>query len=484
MNDESKAVLFDRLVEYLINSSAAMNKTIKTMALDPLRISEVNLLNRQIDAAKCLLTWVIHPYINTSNPQISSPLYHRGKSRARIIDGSLEESMSVRPSSHQRSSCGQITFGDIPPEVVRKAFVYLSPSDLAAARLVCRGWNPTGQDVMMSRLQVGKGRNEKVVCGLYLRRLVGFKSFAVKSLDLDMRDSGYVCAMIIAVYASPTLTSLKLDFEASEESEGVCYNALRAILKHCRGVRHLQLTEFDVGGDVAGRDEDTLRFIKDGLSRLKRLDLIRCRGNVLSLVELTVIPNLQSFYYESSVETAYQSKGIIMAVATKYPALTSIRLNAKFDSSDGLLKAIGRCLDLEKLIYHKKGGDLVLNRSDILSLRRLKSLDIVCEVADDAVSSLASYKSLKRLRVVDWDLIEVLPAIGGNLISLEIEVANEEMLAVILKFCVNLQYLEIDGGFVGEESVDAMKNGLVKLAKLKVNGASVRLGTDWAGIDE
>jgi hypothetical protein len=244
------------------------------------------------------------------------------------------------------------------------------------------------------------------------------------------------------------------------------------------------LKGFYVGGDVVSRDEDTLRIIKDGLSRLKRLDLIRCRGNVLSLVGLADIPNLQSFYYESSVETAQESEWIIVAVAMKYPALISIRLNAKFDSSDGLLKVIGRCLDLEKLIYHKKGGDLLLSRSDILSLRRLKSLDIVCEVADDAVSSLASCKSLKRLRVVDWDLIEVLPAFGGNLVSLEIEVASNAELESILKFCVNLQYLDIGGEGGGEGSAEAIKNGLVKLAKLKVNGASVRLGTDWVGIVE
>jgi hypothetical protein len=60
MNDKAKALLFDRLVEYLINSSAVMNKTIKTMSLDPLRISEVNRLNKQITAAKYLMTKVIH----------------------------------------------------------------------------------------------------------------------------------------------------------------------------------------------------------------------------------------------------------------------------------------------------------------------------------------------------------------------------------------------------------------------------------------
>jgi hypothetical protein len=114
----------------------------------------------------------------------------------------------------------------------------------------------------------------------------------------------------------------------------------------------------------------------------------------------------------------------------------------------------------------------------------LNSLDIDCNVEDNAVSALASCKSLKRLRAVDWDLSEVIPAIGGDLVSLEIEVASVEVLAVLLKFCINLQYLKIGGVVAGEESVDAIKNGLVNLAKLKVNGASVRLGTDWMGIDE
>jgi hypothetical protein len=96
-------------------------------------------------------------------------------------------------------------------------------------------------------------------------------------------------------------------------------------------------------------------------------------------------------------------------------------------------------------------------------------------------SVMARFTSLKSLRVVYWDLSEVLPVIGENLVRLEIEVASEEVLVVILKYCVNLQYLEIGGVEAGEESVDAIKTGLVKLAKLKVNGASVRLGTDLGG---
>jgi hypothetical protein len=481
MNDRAKALLFDRLVDYLINSSSAMDETVKAMTLDPLRISEVNRLNVQIGTAKCLMTQVIYPYINASNPQISSPLFHRGKSRAQIIDGSLEESMIVRPASHQRYPGNPVTFGDIPPEVVRKAFVHLSPSDLAAIRLVCRGWNPTGQDVMMSRLRIRNKRKEKLICGLHLRRIVGFNTFPIKSLDLDLRKRGYVCAMNIAVYAAPTLSSLKIDFDASLPK---CYYALQYILSCCRGILHLQLTGFDVGGDVSGQDEDTLRIIKDGLSRLNRLELIRCRGNILSLVGLSDISNLQSFYYESSVETAQESEGIIVAVAMKYPTLTSIRLEAEFDSSVGLIKVVTCCPDLEMLVYYKNDGDLALSRSDIISLRRLKSLDIACEVEDDADSALASFKSLKSLRVVDWDLSEVLPVIGINLARLEIEDASQEKIDLILKYCVDLQYLAIRGGLAGEGSIDMIKNGLAKLAKLKLNGESIRLGTDWMGIAE
>jgi hypothetical protein len=284
----------------------------------------------------------------------------------------------------------------------------------------------------------------------------------------------------IAFYSAPTLKSLKLDFEASF---GDRFYLLRDILKQCRGIRHLQLICFNMGSDVAIQDEDTLRDIMDGLSRLNRLDLIRCRRNVLSFINHTDIPNLQSFYYESATETALESEQIIVSAAMKYPTLTSIRLEAKFDSSASLLKVMAGFPDLEKLILRKKGGVLVLSRSDIISLRRLKSLDIACEVEDDAVSSLASCKSLKSLRVVDWDLSEVLSVIGGNLVSLEIRVASEAIFAGILKECVNLQYLDI--GIVGlERSAEAIKVGLVKLANLKVNGASVRLGTDWMGINE
>jgi hypothetical protein len=65
--------------------------------------------------------------------------------------------------------------------------------------------------------------------------------------------------------------------------------------------------------------------------------------------------------------------------------------------------------------------------------------------------------------------------IGENLISLEIGQATEYVLGMILDYCVNLQYLELYGASFNEESVDAIKNGLTGLVKLKMNGQSIRL---------
>jgi hypothetical protein len=271
--------------------------------------------------------------------------------------------MSIRGSSHLRSIGDPISFGDIPPEVVRKAFLHLSSSDVAAARLVCRGWNPTGQDVMMSRLQVKSERGETVFCGLNLRRLVGFNSFPIKSLEIDAQGINFICVLLVAQYAAHTLASLKFSFDV--RARPASSFALHHLLSDCERIRHLELTGFDVGDDFAVQDEDVLRGIKDGLSRLTRLDLIQCRGNILSLVEQTEIPNLQEFgYFARGGDTAQESENIIMAVALKYRTLSGIRLDAEFDSSVGLLKVIERCPDLESLIYNKRSGDLVLRRSN------------------------------------------------------------------------------------------------------------------------
>jgi hypothetical protein len=78
---------------------------------------------------------------------------------------------------------------------------------------------------------------------------------------------------------------------------------------------------------------------------------------------------------------------------------------------------------------------------------------------------------------------EVFSSIGRNLRSLRIREPTDEMIKGILDLCGNLEYLQIDFGDTDdrEELEGSLKSGLNKLAKLKVGGKSVRLGSDWEG---
>ena len=58
MNDQTKLALFDSLLAYLIQSSSAMNGTIKALATGAL-VSPL-VLNEAIDSAKVLFSKVIH----------------------------------------------------------------------------------------------------------------------------------------------------------------------------------------------------------------------------------------------------------------------------------------------------------------------------------------------------------------------------------------------------------------------------------------
>jgi hypothetical protein len=93
MDDEVKTALFDRLVNYVINSSSAMNTVAKALVSDSSQSSHVSRLNKHINTAKSIMTQVIHRCIN---PQISSSLYSARRSKEQLITGSSEESMSIR----------------------------------------------------------------------------------------------------------------------------------------------------------------------------------------------------------------------------------------------------------------------------------------------------------------------------------------------------------------------------------------------------
>jgi hypothetical protein len=74
---------------------------------------------------------------------------------------------------------------------------------------------------------------------------------------------------------------------------------------------------------------------------------------------------------------------------------------------------------------------------------------------------------------------DVLRVIGRNLISLELRKMSVEEIDGVVEYCPNLQYLNVTSrGVMNGERVDEVKqilrNGLKRLAKLKVHGAIVR----------
>jgi hypothetical protein len=109
--------------------------------------------------------------------------------------------------------------------------------------------------------------------------------------------------------------------------------------------------------------------------------------------------------------------------------------SAELESSASLLKVVaqlvGCCRDLEMIVFDDLRGRLILQRSDILaiaSLPRLKCLKIYGGggIAEDAYSALSRCRGLKK----------------------------------------------------------SLESRLNSLCKLKVNGESVHLGTDWEGYQE
>jgi hypothetical protein len=72
---------------------------------------------------------------------------------------------------------------------------------------------------------------------------------------------------------------------------------------------------------------------------------------------------------------------------------------------------------------------------------------------------------------------------GRNLISLKLCEPSKDVVDGIVESCPYLQYLELDDCICDDEeeevSAGSIKGGLKKLAKLKVNDESIRLGTDY-----
>jgi hypothetical protein len=123
----------------------------------------------------------------------------------------------------------------------------------------------------------------------------------------------------------------------------------------------------------------------------------------------------------------------------------------------------------------RRGREAMVSKS-------FRSRYITSEVNDS--SSISRQHPLGRGSV---DLNDILPNIGRNLISLQYisSISIQKAIDEIVEHCPNLQILDISLIELNEDTKDAaedlIKRGLKKLAKLKVNHKSVRLGTDWKG---
>jgi hypothetical protein len=355
--------------------------------------------------------------------------------------------------------------------------------DLVAASLACRAWRAVALDLMNSLKEFGEeGESiERVICGLHLRPIVGLECYTIKHLQLEMEFVEKEYISLIARAVAPTLSSLWIGCFSNASEK--CIEVLDIFFEECDGIRDLHLDFFDFGYDPSSISSS----MKDGFNRLRQLDLMECQGEIQIFVESTPIPNLQVLTYESDRE-AVEEDEIVSSIASSYRTLTSVTLTAKFKSSDSLLKVVECCRCIERLVFSPRGNFLGLERSDILaitSLPHLCHLELYCRIAEDAYSSLTRCRGLKDIRIPFLVDLNVLSVVGRNLAILDLEKPSKEVVYGIVESCPNLHYLNLEGLELDEEDLaelkQSLKNGLKRLAKLKVNEESVRLGTDWAG---
>jgi hypothetical protein len=145
--------------------------------------------------------------------------------REEILAGSTEETMRSLYARHQRASISDpATIGDIPQEVLRKAFIYLLPgeADLIASSEACRAWRPVAQELIHSRQKLSEGlRFERFVCGLHLQSLVfGMRSLSIKRLELKIEFVGEENIVLLVRGVAHSLSSLHLDFLSANAHSG------------------------------------------------------------------------------------------------------------------------------------------------------------------------------------------------------------------------------------------------------------------------
>jgi hypothetical protein len=259
-------------------------------------------------------------------------------------------SLYTRP---QRASINHpATIGDIPQEVLQKAFLPLGRVDLISASSACRGWRPVAQEIIHSRVKIKHNqRAERLnvwICGARLNSLVfGTSSFSqISTLYLVVEMIRDELIPLIAQIVSPTLSSLEIYFEF-EDGVSYCFEILYFFFSRCRWLRKLLLECFGVGNDPAAVSQ----IFKDGFGRLKQLELIECYdcGDVRLFFESIPIPNLKFFRYFTAETARDEEIEVVNAAVINFGA-SLVRLNLEcLVSSANLIKIADSCPSLVEL---------------------------------------------------------------------------------------------------------------------------------------
>jgi hypothetical protein len=351
------------------------------------------------------------------------------------------------------------TIDDLPFEVLKKCLGYLLPRgrlDLVASSSVRRSWRPPAQELLRTLALSNEARIESSLCGLLLHSIVdGFKSFSIKNLTLDLHVIGIDYIPMIVRFVAPTLSSLYLTFIPLQSS----YSILDAFFSQCFKLVNLFLAFFDFGDDP----EFITQPMKDGFAQLKRLRLSCSCGNAEMFMREAPIRDLKTFTFVSArswLRFSPSEYDIISIIAMNNRSLSTVRLEAPFNSSDNLLKLVECCPDLESVSFQNfDNGSVILKRSDlesIATLPLLKVLDVNCAFEEGALSALVGCKMLYSLLLgkVNVETFEGIIEYFPNLVVLELEFKEDQR--------VKKDHLRV--------LKQKFKNGLGRLARLKVNG--------------
>ena len=234
----------------------------------------------------------------------------------------------------------------------------------------------------------------RFVCGLHLRSLVvGMDVYTIKrlTLSLSLVDSDFI--PLISRLVAPTLISLELDFENTENHLGI----LETFFNKCANIHFLSIRFMDIGNDPT----DISQSIKDGFNRLDHLLLRNYRGNFKAFVESVRMPRLKYLSYTSAQSSSINADSLT-AVAIHCTARVSFICVGLFDSSTYLVEIVKSCRALRYLCVINHVANLfILTRSEveaIASLPRLERLMIFgIDMEEGALSALDRCGSLRCL---------------------------------------------------------------------------------------